>query len=224
MPQQPTPAPPPVPPVPTTPSGAALAQTLLGADPSQVLQGFREQRSELRDQLDRLEDQRQELMEEIAQSNDGTVKAGLQARIGAIDARILATDKALAEADAAVARAAAVPGAIMPEPPEPIRNGPPEEFFVFLMVVTMFIGVPIAIAYARRIWKKGVQTVTSIPQDVYERFNRIDQAIDSVALEVERIGENQRYVTKLVTEQRGIGAGPAERVDAQARSKVEERR
>ena len=222
--QQPTPAPPPLPPTPTTPSGEALAQTLRGADPSQVLQGFREQRSELRDQLDRLEDQRQELMEEISQSTDATVKAGLQARVGAIDARILAADKALAEADANVARAAAVPGAIMPEPPEPIRNGPPEEFFVFLMVVTIFIGVPIALAYARRIWKRGVQTVAAIPQDIYERFNRIDQAIDSVAVEVERIGENQRYVTKLVNEQRGLGAGPAERVDAQARSKVEERR
>jgi hypothetical protein len=84
--------------------------------------------------------------------------------------------------------------------------------------------VPIALAYARRIWKKGVQTVAEIPQDIYERFNRIDQAIDSVAVEVERIGENQRYVTKVVNEQRGLGAGPAERVDAQARSKVEERR
>ena len=215
---------PPIPPTPTTPSGEALAQTLRGADPSQVLQGFREQRSELRDQLDRLEDQRQELMEEIAQSNDGTVKAGLQARIGAIDARILAADKALAEADANVARAAAVPGAVVPEPPEPIRNGPPEEFFILLMVITFFIGVPIALAFARRLWKKGVHTVAAIPQDIYERFNRIDQAIDSVAVEVERIGENQRYVTKLVTEQRGLGAGPAERVDAQARSKVEERR
>ena len=221
--QQPT-LPPTPPAQPTTPSGAALAQTLQGADPSEVLKGYREQRSELRDQLDRLEDQRSDLMEEMNQSTDATVKAGLQARVGAIDARILAVDKALADADANVARAAAVPGAVVPDPPEPRRNGPPEEFFVFLMVVTVFIGVPIAIAYARRIWKRGVTTVAAFPQEVYERFNRIDQAIDSVAVEVERIGENQRYVTKLVSEQRGIGAGPAERVDAQARSKVEERR
>lgn len=217
--QQPTPAPPP------TPGAPAIAQPLPGIqDPSQVLRGFREQRSELRDQLDRLEDQRSELQEELNTITDAAAKPGVIARIQAIDGRIIAVDRAIADADAAVARAAAIPGAVVPEPPEPRRDGPPEEFFVFLMVVTFFIGVPIALAYARRIWKKGVQTVAAIPQDIYERFNRIDQAIDSVAVEVERIGENQRYVTKLVNDQRGLAAGPAERVDAPSRSKVEERR
>lgn len=221
--QQPTPTPsaPAVAPAPPPPS---LLQTPGVTDPSQVLRGFREQRSELRDQLDRLEDQRQELTEEMNTITDAAAKTGVLARIQAIDGRIIAVDKAIADADASVARAAAIPGAVVPDPPEPQREGPPEEFFVFLMVLTLFIGVPIALAYARRIWKKGVQTVTAIPQDIYDRFNRIDQAIDSVALEVERIGENQRYVTKLVTEQRGLAAGPAERIDAPARSKVEERR
>lgn len=217
--QQPTPA------APAPPGAPAIAPALPGIqDPSQVLRGFREQRSELRDQLDRLEDQRTELQDQLSAITDAAAKPGLIARIQMIDGRIIAVDKAIADADAAVARAAAIPGAVIPDPPELPRNGPPEEFFVFLMVLTIFIGVPIALAYARRIWKKGVQTVTAIPQDVYERFNRIDQAIDSVAVEVERIGENQRYVTKLVNEQRGLGAGPAERIDAPARSKAEERR
>jgi hypothetical protein len=220
MQQPPVPTPPPSP---STPSGAALAQTLLGADPVQVLEAFRQQRAELRDQLERLEDQREELSEQLVTGTDGAAKVGIQARIAAIDARIATVDKAIADADASVARAAAVPGAVVPEPPEPRREGPPEEFFIFLMVATMFIGVPLTIAYARRIWKKSVTTVVAIPQDIYERFNRIDQAIDSVAVEVERIGEGQRYVTKLVND-RAIGAGAAEPVDAKARSRVEERR
>lgn len=216
--QQPTPAPP------APPGAPVIAQPLPGVqDPAQVLRGFREQRSELRDQLDRLEDQRSELQDELTTVTEAA-KPGLIARIQAIDGRIVAVDKAIADADAAVARAAAIPGAVVPEPPDVPRGGPPEEFFILMMVAVIFIGMPMAIAYARRIWKKGIQTVSEIPQDVYDRFNRIDQAIDSVALEVERIGENQRYVTKLVTEQRGLGAGPAERIDAAARSKVEERR
>ncbi len=214
--QQPTPA---APPAPATPG---LLPGVPRADPSEILRAFREQRSELRDQLDRLEDQRQELAAE-ASTLEAAAKTGLMNRIAIIDGRIVEVDKAIADADASVARAAAIPGAVIPDPPEPRRNGPPEEFFIFLMVVTFFIGVPLAIAYARRIWKKGVTTVAAIPQDIYERFNRIDQAIDSVAVEVERIGEGQRYVTKLVND-RAIGAGPAEPVDAQARSRVEERR
>ena len=223
--QQPAPLPP-LPPTAPISGAPAIAQVAPGAqDPVQVLRGFREQRAELRDQLDRLEDQRSELQEELNAITDAAAKPGVIARIQAVDGRIIAVDKAIADADAAVARAAAVPGAVVPEPPEPRgRDTPPEEFFVFLMVLTIFIGVPIAIAYARRIWKKGSQAVAAIPQDIYERFNRIDQAIDSVAVEVERIGENQRYVTKLVNEQRGLGAGPADRIDASARSKVEERR
>lgn len=222
--QQPTPVPPAAPGAPAPVIAGGSGGSLLRADPSQVLQGYREQRGELRDQLERLENQRENLTEQLqADGIEGAAKAGLQARIAAIDGRIAAVDKALADADAAVARAAAVPGAVVPEPPELVRNGPPEEFFVLLMVMVMLISVPIAIAYARRIWKKGVTTVSAIPQDVYERFNRIDQAIDAVAVEVERIGEGQRYVTKLVND-RALGAGPAEPVDAGNRSRVEERR
>jgi hypothetical protein len=220
MQQQSVPTPPAPPSTPVIVGGGSL----LGADPSQVLEAYRQQRSELRDQLERLEDQREELTEQLSTLTDAAAKTGLLNRIAAIDGRIVAVDKAIADADASVARAAAIPGAVVPEPPPPQRDGPPEEFFVFLMVLTIFIGVPLAIAYARRIWKKSGTTIAAIPQDIYERFNRIDQAIDSVALEVERIGENQRYVTKLVADQRAIGAGPAERVDAPARSKAEERR
>ena len=217
---------PPIPPPPAVPSTPVIVGggSLLGADPSQVLEAFRQQRGELRDQLERLEGQRENLVEELQTLPEGA-RAGIQARIAAIDARIASVDKAIADADASVARAAAVPGAVVPEPPPPERSGPPEEFFVFLMVLTVFIGVPLAIAYARRIWRKSVTTVAAIPQEIYERFSRIDQAIDSVAVEVERIGENQRYVTKLVADQqRAVGAGPAERIEVQARSKAEERR
>lgn len=220
--QQPSvPTPPPSPSTPVIVGGGSL----LGADPSQVLEAYRQQRSELRDQLDRLEDQREELTEQLAAAPEAAVKAGLLNRIATIDGRIVAVDKAIADADASVARAAAIPGAVVPDPPPRERSGPPEEFFILLMVLTFFIGMPLAIAYARRIWKKGVATVAAIPQDIYERFNRIDQAIDSVAVEVERIGENQRYVTKLVADQqRALGAGAAERLDAHARSKAEEHR
>jgi hypothetical protein len=217
-----TPPAPPAPPVAVI-AGQQITLPPSGAEPSQVLDAFRQQRNELRDQLDRLENQRENLTEQLPGITEAAAKAGVLSRIAAIDGRISTVEKAIADADASVARAAAVPGAVLPEPPEPQRQGPPEEFFIFLMVLTMFVGVPLAIAYARRIWKKSVTTVVAIPQEIYERFNRIDQAIDSVAVEVERIGEGQRYVTKLVND-RAIGAGAAEPVDAKARSRLEERR
>jgi hypothetical protein len=45
-----------------------------------------------------------------------------------------------------------------------------------------------------------------IPMEVTSRLERIEQALDSVAVEVERISEGQRFTTKLLSE--GKGAGP----------------
>jgi hypothetical protein len=192
--------------------------------PAQLLEGLKEQRSELRNQLERLEEQRETMIQELAATPDA-VKKSLEARIATIDGRIVDVDKALAEADMAVARASAVPGAIVPEPPEPPRRGPPEEFWIFLMILTFIFAVPFSIAFARRIWRRGAQVVSNIPSEIYDRFNRVDQAIDSIAVEVERIGEGQRYLTRVVAEQqRGLGAGVAEPVQQAEREGQQVRR
>jgi hypothetical protein len=39
-----------------------------------------------------------------------------------------------------------------------------------------------------------------VPPEVMSRLERMEQAIDSVAIEVERISEGQRFTTKLLSE------------------------
>ena len=117
-----------------------------------------------------------------------------------LDGRIDAMDKQIAGADAQVAAAAGVPGAIVERPPE-VRHGPPEEVFV-LGGIFMFVAImPISIAYARRIWRRSAAAVAAIPQDIIDRFTQIDQAVESIAVEVERIGEGQRFITRVLSEQ-----------------------
>ena len=192
-----------------------------GADPAQVYEGYRNQRSELANQLDRLEDQRRDISNRLQdpQLNDVDRK-GLEQRLGTVDQRIAATEAQLATADANVARAAAVPGAIVVPPPE-IRQGPPEEFYVLSGIFMFVVLFPLTVAYARRIWRRGAQVVTQIPQEIYERFSRLDQSVDAIAIEIERIGEGQRYLTRLYNEQppRALGAGAAERVEVPVREK-----
>jgi hypothetical protein len=65
------------------------------------------------------------------------------------------------------------------------------------------IGVPLARAYARKIERGPMQT--SIPTDVTARLERMEQAIDSIAIEVERISEGQRFTTKLLAERNNEG-------------------
>ena len=60
------------------------------------------------------------------------------------------------------------------------------------------IGWPLARAYARRVEKGEVGT--RLPNEVTARLERMEQAIDSIAVEVERISEGQRFTTKLLSE------------------------
>jgi hypothetical protein len=67
------------------------------------------------------------------------------------------------------------------------------------------IGWPLARAYARRM-ERG-SAVTQIPSEVTARLERMEQAIDSIAVEVERISEGQRFTSKLLSERAGPAAG-----------------
>ena len=203
--------------------GGGVQVVRTAGSPTAVWQGARQQRNELRDQLERLEDQRNELQTELRQSTGDVDKKGLEQRLANVDTRILDVEKQLAQADADVARTAAIPGAVQEPRPIP-RQGPPEEVFVLAGLFMFIVILPLSIAYARRIWRRGAAVVSAIPQEIYDRFSRLDQAIDSVAIEVERIGEGQRYLTRVYADQqKGIGAGPAERIDAPERERVGDR-
>ena len=86
-------------------------------------------------------------------------------------------------------------------------NGPevlvPIAFFA--MVVTIVLGVPLVRARIRERERQG----TPVLQDAQaaERLARIEAAVESIAIEVERISEAQRFTTKLLSE-RSAGALP----------------
>ncbi len=70
----------------------------------------------------------------------------------------------------------------------------------FAMVATMAIGVPLARAFARRMER---ESKTPVAREITSRLERIEQAVDAIAIEVERISEGQRFTTKLLTERAG---------------------
>jgi hypothetical protein len=74
---------------------------------------------------------------------------------------------------------------------------------LFITIAVGAIGVPIARAFARRM-ERGPLT-PSIPPEVTARLERMEQALDSIAIEVERISEGQRFTTKLLAERNSAG-------------------
>jgi hypothetical protein len=74
----------------------------------------------------------------------------------------------------------------------------PFAFAFASLAVGASIVVPLARAWAKRLEKRA--EAHPIPAEVSSRLERMEQAIDSIAVEVERISEGQRYTTKLLSD------------------------
>src|SRR5512146_3432095 len=81
---------------------------------------------------------------------------------------------------------------------------------LFVCAAVTAIGVPISRAFARRLDRGPSRS--ELPPDVTARLERMEQALDSIAIEVERISEGQRFTTKLLAERNTGGqTGVSER-------------
>ena len=204
-------------PVPTPPVQplAPVAAARATPSPSAIYDGFRAQRRELSNQLDELESTRRGItsqLEELDPAN--TDRKPLENRLSDIDTRIKTVDQQIAANATQLAQAAAVPGAVVEQPPPQPRQGPPEEAWVLGGIFLIVAVFPLSVALARRIWRRSVTTLTSLPRDITDRLQRMEQAIEATAVEVERIGEGQRFITRLFAEGdtvKAIGSKSAER-------------
>ena len=65
----------------------------------------------------------------------------------------------------------------------------------FVMCAVMVIGWPLARAFGKRIERRG-DTVAVSPA-MADQLHRIEQAVDTMAVEIERISESQRFMARL---------------------------
>jgi hypothetical protein len=74
-----------------------------------------------------------------------------------------------------------------------------EEFKFFLT----FIGLMMTMGAVTKLiitWIKRPRPQGSLPSDIAERLERIERAVETTAIEVERIGEGQRFLTRALGE------------------------
>ena len=77
-----------------------------------------------------------------------------------------------------------------------------------ISVVALVLLLPISVAWAKRMGRR-VERPAGVPTDMSMRLERMEHAIDTIAIEVERISEGQRFVTKVMAN-RGAGAAAAD--------------
>jgi hypothetical protein len=85
--------------------------------------------------------------------------------------------------------------------PDPMEQAIRDLLFSDGFQLSLFALVfPFAIALARRVWVRSGPRQVAPNLENSPRLQRIEQAIESIALEVERIGEAQRFTTKVLAE------------------------
>lgn len=69
-----------------------------------------------------------------------------------------------------------------------------------VFVLTLVLGLPLVFAYIKRMSRSDREPIVSSSPDTDRRLERIEHAIDAMAVEVERISEGQRFVTQLLSD------------------------
>ncbi len=66
----------------------------------------------------------------------------------------------------------------------------------FVMCAVIVIGWPLARAFGKRIERRAAEPAPASPQ-LTEQLQRIEQAVDAMSIEIERISESQRFIAKI---------------------------
>jgi hypothetical protein len=142
----------------------------------------------------------------------GADKAGLEQRLGVLDQRIARIEADIDEAGRQLSSTEAQKAGSTADPGRGSRTDRADVMTPVLVCFVLFVLAPIAISMARSIWKRGSgASRQAVSPENNERMVRMEQAIDSIAIEIERVSEGQRFVTRLLAE----GKTPAQVGSAQ---------
>jgi hypothetical protein len=196
------------------------AQTVQVPKTAQDLHGLRMRRAELREQLESVTSWRGRLVQErhnAQATGNNVVVAELDGRIRELGDRskrleqmLLSTEDAITQGVANGIADEGVTVTVPPIPPTPDMPAFPGVVGIHEMggftgrdIAVVALGqtlgfVLIAMFLWRMAFRRGVRSVQAPGggRDV----NQLQQSVDAIAVEIERISENQRFVTKLMNE------------------------
>lgn len=204
-----TPATAPTPPVTITSPGPDGKPVTIGIPRSEAeLRELMAQREELSDQLTGVASRRRDLAQEITATTDPGIRAGLESRLGILDQRILQLETDLATTGRQLSSAPAELVALS----ESRDQGRNDEGFEEGFFAGGFSALGLALVvgfFLRRRWKRRRPAARGeIGADTSPRLERLEQGMDAIAVEIERISEGQRFVTRLLSESQSAMGQP----------------
>lgn len=185
---------------------------------AQDVEALKARREELSNQLQSVDSRRSKLMSQLRSTSDPVAVKGLESRLALLDARQLQLESDLATTGQMLSSASA--GLVASTSDAPRFGGFSNNQTMALSVLAIiFIAFPLATGLAKAMWRRSNKAPIP-PQALTEtaqRLERLESSVDAIAIEIERISEGQRFVTKLLSEGQSapaLGAGAGETVRA----------
>jgi hypothetical protein len=189
-----------------SPGAIAAPGAPAGATPLAALsiRELRARRDEISRQLSNVASRRGELVSQLRDAAPGVDRAGIESRVATLDARILEMETDLA-ITGRLLQAAQGTAATIDQPPPPGRDMPSSGQMTAIAIVFMLaVLMPLTVAWGRAILRRTARASAEPSPQLLQRLDRMEQGIEAIAIEVERISEGQRFVSKLL----GEGAAP----------------
>jgi len=164
-------------------------------------------RSQLTDQLNSAIQRRDALIKEMKESPQAALQ-GLQEQLNVLEPRVLQLENDLSQVERELAGAPSDVISLADVPPaRPDYGGFGEGGAAF--GVPIFLVMTAFYLIQRRRWKRAARrTPPALPAADSERLQRLEHGMEAMAIEIERISEGQRFVTKLLSESRGVEPAP----------------
>jgi hypothetical protein len=208
----------------TIPGGPGSEAITIGAGPSgsgpltipmprsaRDIDALKARRDELSNQLQSVDGRRSRLMTQLKQTSDPTAIQGLEARLALLDARQLQLETDIQQTGQALTSPAAGMLATTASPPVFAGLGTKDVMTLSILSIIL-IAFPLAAGFARSLWKRANRPgpPPAVFTETAQRLERLEASVDAIAIEIERISEGQRFVTKLLSENQPapmLGAG-----------------
>ncbi len=100
-------------------------------------------------------------------------------------------------------------------------------YSTFLFIGVLALGIPLIRVIGKRVDRKtqiAVAQAAASNSNVEPRLDRIEQAVEAIAIEIERVSEGQRFTNKLMSEMRALPAPAAVDIRAKVPDKEPVRR
>lgn len=195
----------PAPPAPQTPSpdiapvptGPTLWRVPRTAAEQAILQA---QREALSGQIINVRERRNSIARSYERAS-GANRSGLESQLRVLDDRLLQLEQDLAESGRALYQSNVTTTSSTGVVPRQFFNMSSGQMTGISIVFIVCVLGPLAASLGRLMWRRS--TKPAMPPgwyDAAQRMERLEQAVDTIAVEMERVSEGQRFMTKIMTQ------------------------